>query len=106
MAGCSQGRQDLAVPHLDVLDIRQVNWAALQAAGFQGCVFDKVRFHLREGSRGTGGWGAVGLGYAAAVASNPAAASPHWPRLSTRAGQHADAAVRAGGSPAAARQSR
>jgi hypothetical protein len=30
------------MPHLDVQDIRQVNWAALRAAGFHGCVFDKV----------------------------------------------------------------
>ncbi|PSC70629.1 HAD-superfamily [Micractinium conductrix] len=31
----------LALPHLSVSDIRWVNWAALRAAGFQGCVFDK-----------------------------------------------------------------
>lgn len=33
--------QPLALPHLSVPDIRWVNWGALRAAGFQGCVFDK-----------------------------------------------------------------
>ncbi|KAI7842791.1 hypothetical protein COHA_003537 [Chlorella ohadii] len=33
--------QPLALPHLSVPDIRWVDWGALAAAGFRGCVFDK-----------------------------------------------------------------
>lgn len=33
--------QALALPHLSVADIRWVDWGALAAAGFKGCVFDK-----------------------------------------------------------------
>lgn len=29
------------MPHMDVPDIRSINWHALKAAGFKGCVFDK-----------------------------------------------------------------
>ena len=36
-----QGDRPLALPHLAVADIRWVDWAALRAAGFEGCVFDK-----------------------------------------------------------------
>lgn len=36
-----QSERPLALPHLTVPDIRWVDWAALAAAGFQGCVFDK-----------------------------------------------------------------
>lgn len=36
-----QSDQRLALPHLSVPDIRWVNWDALAAAGFRGCVFDK-----------------------------------------------------------------
>eukprot|EP00976_Prorocentrum_cordatum_P076374 1182279-Prorocentrum_minimum.AAC.4 len=35
------GRRYQAIPHLDVKDIRSVDWKALKAAGFEGCVFDK-----------------------------------------------------------------
>ena len=31
----------MAIPHLEVEDLRQVRWAALKAAGFEGCIFDK-----------------------------------------------------------------
>lgn len=33
--------KQLAMPHLDVPDLRSVHWAALREAGFEGCVFDK-----------------------------------------------------------------
>jgi phosphatidylglycerophosphatase GEP4 len=36
-----QSDRSLALPHLAVADLRWVDWAALAAAGFQGCVFDK-----------------------------------------------------------------
>ncbi len=36
-----QGNSSLALPHLSVRDITHVDWEALRAAGFQGCVFDK-----------------------------------------------------------------
>ena len=43
--GCSyglpQGHPELSVPHVSVPDIRWVDWRALRAAGFKGCVFDK-----------------------------------------------------------------
>jgi len=35
------GKQELALPHLSVQDIRTINWPALKAAGFKGVVFDK-----------------------------------------------------------------
>mmetsp|Transcript_49367 Transcript_49367/g.91905 ORF Transcript_49367/g.91905 Transcript_49367/m.91905 type:complete len:259 (+) Transcript_49367:266-1042(+) len=35
------GEPFLAVPHIQVRDISEVNWRALRDAGFQGCVFDK-----------------------------------------------------------------
>eukprot|EP00238_Polyblepharides_amylifera_P005610 CAMPEP_0196587550 /NCGR_PEP_ID=MMETSP1081-20130531/57751_1 /TAXON_ID=36882 /ORGANISM="Pyramimonas amylifera, Strain CCMP720" /LENGTH=226 /DNA_ID=CAMNT_0041909749 /DNA_START=85 /DNA_END=765 /DNA_ORIENTATION=+ len=35
------GNRHLALPHLEVEDIRSVNWKALKDAGFEGCVFDK-----------------------------------------------------------------
>lgn len=35
------GNSSLALPHLSVRDITHVDWEALQAAGFKGCVFDK-----------------------------------------------------------------
>ena len=42
MAACSpQGHPELSVPHVSVPDIRWVDWRALRAAGFKGCVFDK-----------------------------------------------------------------
>ena len=37
------GQAPLALPHVAVTDIRAVDWAALRAAGFVGCVCDKVR---------------------------------------------------------------
>ncbi|KAL4854406.1 putative phosphatidylglycerophosphatase [Chlorella vulgaris] len=33
--------QPLALPHLSVADLRWIDWPALKAAGFRGCVFDK-----------------------------------------------------------------
>lgn len=36
-----QSERQLALPHLAVGDLRWVDWAALHAAGFRGCVFDK-----------------------------------------------------------------
>lgn len=36
-----QRDRPLALPHLSVADIRWVDWDALAAAGFRGCVFDK-----------------------------------------------------------------
>ncbi len=36
-----QGHPELSMPHMSVPDIRWVNWRALKAAGFKGCVFDK-----------------------------------------------------------------
>lgn len=36
-----QSDRPLALPHLSVADIRWVDWRALAAAGFKGCVFDK-----------------------------------------------------------------
>ena len=33
--------KQLAIPHCEVPDIRWVDWAALKAAGFKACVFDK-----------------------------------------------------------------
>ena len=36
-----QSDRPLALPHLSVADIRWVDWGALRAAGFRGCVFDK-----------------------------------------------------------------
>ena len=67
VAVCSflQSDRPLALPHLSVTDIRAVNWAALRAAGFQGCVFDKDNtltgdFGERESGEGGGmqvaGW--------------------------------------------------
>ena len=42
MSDCSpQGHPELSVPHVSVPDIRWVDWRALRAAGFKGCVFDK-----------------------------------------------------------------
>lgn len=35
------GHPELSVPHVSVPDIRWVDWRALRAAGFKGCVFDK-----------------------------------------------------------------
>ncbi|KAK3249831.1 hypothetical protein CYMTET_40760 [Cymbomonas tetramitiformis] len=35
------GRRYLAIPHISVQDINQVDWKALREAGFKGCVFDK-----------------------------------------------------------------
>jgi len=41
-AGMAIGRnQALAIPHVEVPDIRWVDWRALRAAGFRACVFDK-----------------------------------------------------------------
>lgn len=44
-SGCSvglpQGHPELSMPHVSVPDIRWVDWRALRAAGFKGCVFDK-----------------------------------------------------------------
>ena len=41
---CAQGGQaPLAMPHVSVADITAVDWHSLRAAGFVGCVFDKVR---------------------------------------------------------------
>ena len=31
----------MAIPHLEVEDLREVRWGDLRAAGFQGCIFDK-----------------------------------------------------------------
>lgn len=31
----------MAIPHLQIDDLRQVQWAALKKAGFEGCIFDK-----------------------------------------------------------------
>jgi phosphatidylglycerophosphatase GEP4 len=31
----------VAIPHLHIDDLRQVDWAALKQAGFEGCIFDK-----------------------------------------------------------------
>jgi phosphatidylglycerophosphatase GEP4 len=31
----------MAIPHLQIDDLRQVDWAALKQAGFEGCIFDK-----------------------------------------------------------------
>lgn len=31
----------MALPHLDVKDLREVRWDALREAGFVGCIFDK-----------------------------------------------------------------
>lgn len=39
--GCLQGNQSLALPHISVPDISWIDWAALRAAGFKACVFDK-----------------------------------------------------------------
>ena len=36
-----QGHPELSMAHVTVPDIRWVNWHALKAAGFKGCVFDK-----------------------------------------------------------------
>ena len=36
-----QSDRPLALPHLAVPDVSWVDWAALRAAGFEGCVFDK-----------------------------------------------------------------
>lgn len=36
-----QTDRSLAVPHLEVPDLRRVQWSALKAAGFEGCIFDK-----------------------------------------------------------------
>ena len=36
-----QGHEALAVPHMSVPDIRWIDWHALRASGFKGCVFDK-----------------------------------------------------------------
>lgn len=36
-----QSERSMAVPHLEVADLRQVRWDALAAAGFRGCIFDK-----------------------------------------------------------------
>ncbi|KAK9826585.1 hypothetical protein WJX74_004268 [Apatococcus lobatus] len=33
--------QKWAIPHLDVQDLRSINWHALRAAGFSACAFDK-----------------------------------------------------------------
>jgi Mitochondrial PGP phosphatase len=38
---CKQGNESLAMPHLSVPDISVVDWDAIRAAGFEGCVFDK-----------------------------------------------------------------
>eukprot|EP00891_Asterochloris_glomerata_P009759 jgi/Astpho2/9759/Aster-03736 len=35
------GHEALAVPHISVPDIRWIDWHALRAVGFKGCVFDK-----------------------------------------------------------------
>lgn len=35
------GDNSLAIPHLSVKDISQVNWGALKQAGLRGCIFDK-----------------------------------------------------------------
>jgi phosphatidylglycerophosphatase GEP4 len=40
-AACLQGNQSLALPHISVPDISWIDWAALEAAGFKACVFDK-----------------------------------------------------------------
>ena len=37
------GQAPLAMPHVSVADITAVDWHSLRAAGFVGCVFDKVR---------------------------------------------------------------
>jgi len=37
------GQAPLALPHVSVQDITSVDWHALRAAGFVGCVFDKAR---------------------------------------------------------------
>ena len=31
----------MAMPHLEVKDLREVRWDVLREAGFEGCVFDK-----------------------------------------------------------------
>jgi phosphatidylglycerophosphatase GEP4 len=36
-----QGNQSLALPHVSVPDISWVDWAAVKAAGFKVCIFDK-----------------------------------------------------------------
>ena len=36
-----QGHPELSMAHVTVPDIRWVDWHALKAAGFKGCVFDK-----------------------------------------------------------------
>eukprot|EP00882_Tetradesmus_deserticola_P024101 GHRQ01026327.1.p2 GENE.GHRQ01026327.1~~GHRQ01026327.1.p2 ORF type:complete len:135 (-),score=48.50 GHRQ01026327.1:1320-1724(-) len=36
-----QSNQSLALPHVTVPDISWVDWAALKAAGFKVCIFDK-----------------------------------------------------------------
>jgi phosphatidylglycerophosphatase GEP4 len=36
-----QSDQPLSLPHLSVADLRWIDWPALKAAGFHGCVFDK-----------------------------------------------------------------
>lgn len=33
--------RSMAIPHLQIDDLRQVQWAALKKAGFEGCIFDK-----------------------------------------------------------------
>ena len=39
---CSlQREQKWAIPHLDVHDLRNINWHALREAGFTACAFDK-----------------------------------------------------------------
>jgi hypothetical protein len=37
------GQAPLAMPHVSVSDITAIDWHSLRAAGFVGCVFDKVR---------------------------------------------------------------
>lgn len=33
--------RSMAIPHLEVVDLRQIKWQALRQAGFEGCIFDK-----------------------------------------------------------------
>ena len=44
------GQAPLALPHVSVIDITAVDWHSLRAAGFVGCVFDKVRGALCRAS--------------------------------------------------------
>lgn len=37
----SQRERGLCLPHLDISDLRQVDWAALHGAGFRAAIFDK-----------------------------------------------------------------